>query len=178
MFVFVISDVFASFLGTLIEFPWPESWYTIARVSELDLGLCLNGKIGLWDLYQCVRNDPRNRTMALEFIYIMYAGFLMFARDIASKNGRRWKFKYLKRRRWSLARRRKQWKGNACIIHSLRFQTVEHASSVGQGVGFQSLRVRSPVRTMLGPIFYKVWFSFIFSYFSYYFYYFNILHAF
>ena len=46
VFVFVISDVFASFLGTLIEFPWPESWYTIARVSELDLGLCLNGKIG------------------------------------------------------------------------------------------------------------------------------------
>ena len=57
------------------------------------------------------------------------------------------------------------------------FQTVEHAGSVGKGLGFQSLKIRSPVRTMLGPIFYKVWFSLIFSYFFIFSYLFNIFHT-
>ena len=38
VFVFVISDVFASFLGVLIEFPWPGMHNTVVRVSEVDLG--------------------------------------------------------------------------------------------------------------------------------------------
>src|ERR1051325_5572095 len=62
----------------------------------------------------------------------------------------------------------RQWEGDACITHSLRFQTVEHASSVGQGVGFQGLRARSPVRTMLGQSFYKFAFFQLFSYFLFY----------
>jgi hypothetical protein len=46
VFVFVISDVFASFLGALIEFPWPGMHNTIVRVSEVDLGFHKIGKIG------------------------------------------------------------------------------------------------------------------------------------
>ena len=46
VFVFVISDVFASFLGTLIEFPWARTRITIARVFEVDLGFHEIGKIG------------------------------------------------------------------------------------------------------------------------------------
>jgi hypothetical protein len=46
VFIFVIRDVFANFLGTLIEFPWPGTHITIARVSEVDLGFHKIGKIG------------------------------------------------------------------------------------------------------------------------------------
>src|ERR1044072_4758218 len=42
-FVLMFCGVFSRFLGKPIEFPWPESCYTIARVSELDLGLLLIG---------------------------------------------------------------------------------------------------------------------------------------
>ena len=87
--VFVISEVFASFLGNSIAFPWSESCYTMIRVSVNELGFLYTGKIGPRDLYHRVRNDLRNRTMPLEFIYFMCAGFLIVARDIASSNGRR-----------------------------------------------------------------------------------------
>ena len=38
VFVFVISDEFASILDTLIEFPWPETRYAMIRVSYAILG--------------------------------------------------------------------------------------------------------------------------------------------
>ena len=44
--VFVFSNVFASFLGALIGFPWPGTYITIVRVSDIDLGFHEIGKIG------------------------------------------------------------------------------------------------------------------------------------
>ena len=85
----MFSDVFASFLGKPIEFPWPESCYTIARVSEDDLGFHEIGKIGPQDQYHCIRNDVSNQTMVLDVIYIMYAVFLVLPGPVASSKSRR-----------------------------------------------------------------------------------------
>ena len=64
--------------------------------------------------------------MPLEFIYIMYAGFLIFARDVASNNGRRRLFKNLKRGRRSLARAGGSQETTRVVIHLLRSQTRLH----------------------------------------------------
>ena len=42
----MISDKYASDLGRLIVFSWPETQDAIVRVPEHDLGFLLNGKIG------------------------------------------------------------------------------------------------------------------------------------
>ena len=69
----MISDEFASILGRLIEFSWPETRITIVRVSCAVLGFHKIGKIGPQDHYHCIRNDISSRTMVLDVIYIMYA---------------------------------------------------------------------------------------------------------
>ena len=69
----MISRKIASDLGYLIAFSWPETRDAIVRVPEHVLGFLLLGKIGPQDPYKRVRNASRNRTMALEFIYIVFA---------------------------------------------------------------------------------------------------------
>ena len=105
--------------------------------------------------------------MVLDLIYIMYAAFLMFARDLASRHGRRRLFKYSKGWRRSLARAGRGQEATRVIFHSFRFKTQMHTWRSGQRVGFQSLKSRSSVRTMLGPIlFTSLQFPHIFHIFS------------
>jgi hypothetical protein len=119
--------------------------------------------------------------MPLEFIYIMYAGFLIFARDVASNNGRRRLFKNLKRGRWSLARAGGSQEMTRVFFHSLRFQTVKHASTVGQGMWTWDFAPGSWVRSLWAPVFIlfpKLALFSIFSYFNIFAYYLISFHNF
>ena len=102
--------------------------------------------------------------------YLYYVCLIFdFARDVASSNGRRWIFKFLKRRRWSLARERSN-QDETRVCNPLTSISI-HTCTLAQLVKTLPVGRCSPmpwVRTPSGPdllSFYKLCiFSIFYSY--------------
>ena len=107
-------------------------------------------------------------------IYLYYV-FLIFvvARVCSVEQWPTQAFKNLKRRRWSLARRRRQWESDACFNPLTPFpNTLAHLAQLVKAFTVPRCSHMSPVRTMPGPF----GFSLLQNSYFHIFILFNILH--
>ena len=74
--IFVIFDMFSSWLNSLIAFLKPIFVLAIVRISTCVLGFLATGKIRPWIKYHDDRDIITSWTLAFNFIYLAFCEFL------------------------------------------------------------------------------------------------------